>query len=149
MIFNFAAFDSLFQDVVTKSSDSFNFLVLRPIPQTDPETRTTTTTLKIIDSGVANWDVPMERTQYQIEGRVATTDVIFFATGEKTIRQGDMFYRFDTGNFYDVLGKRDFSSHFELDCCYIAMGFNSSISGLSPELPYLAEFIENDLAAVS
>ena len=129
MIFNDDCFNMLFQSVVVDSSDSFDIILIRPKVIVDPETRTTSKNLQYISFGRGNWDNPMEKIAYRRDGRIVETQTVFFTKSDLPIREGDLILSLKNNRFYDVLGLRDFKSHYEVDTCFIETGLNTKIDG--------------------
>ncbi len=114
-----------FRKVVKRSEESFTYAIVRQVETVDPETRTITNQLSPISTGLCTWSYPMERVNYEIDGRTEMCDVLLFFVPQEKPKKADLILREDRECYYLILGVNDLRSHIEVQAKLIETGLNT------------------------
>lgn len=120
MPFNLNQFDRYFEQVIQDPISNFCYMLFKAA-FTPSDTGGGMPTYSMVGAGVGNWAEPLERTPYQREGRIMTTEAMLYLLKAPPMRRTETYvvYRWDTGEFFDVLGFRNYDSHKEVDSCLL------------------------------
>lgn len=125
-MFNFEAamarFDNKFQEIIQKTEGKFQFAQLRKTVTRDPQTRVSMESLNVVSTDVGNWNHPLQRITYEIEGVVYGVDGIIFVVTPGDYQQTDVIYNMESDKAYRVLGTVEYSSHTELHVAHYVIG---------------------------
>jgi hypothetical protein len=141
VLFNTAGFDKYFHAVIKEARSAFRFIVYRPTSVINPRTRISSSVHQLVTTGIGDWNHPKEKLDYELNGRIRCVDSVMYIPRPVDLRKGDLIYKTDSGEYFDVLNARDFQSHFQVEASFVEKGFNFSPTGV-PQTPY---FVENDV----
>lgn len=123
MIFDFSLADNLFAKLITESSDSQLFHIVRKEVPVNPLTRVSMQPIyHLLETHVGNWITPIEKVVFKWEGAERFADVIFLNTLPSQVTEGDWI--FCASGYYTIIGIVEHSGHNELHTIRNQAGVN-------------------------